>query len=117
VLGACAQRSPEPPAAADAARYRAALATVTVQNGTAHRLTIAFRPAAAPGGEVVVGEVAPASRATVAPVPAGEPIILMARTEQREELTLAPRSFALDAEWVWEIPFDARFQRREGGTR
>lgn len=93
----------------EAERHRAALATITVQNATTRHLRIAFRPATGPGGEVVVGTVGPDSTATLAPVPAGEPILLAALTEDSARLVLPPRSFELDQRWTWRIPADAVF--------
>ena len=97
----------------EAARHRAALAMLTVSNGTSSPLTIAFRTAAPPFQEVVIGRVAERDRSRVAPVPAGEPIVLVARHADGTELTLAPRLFSLDAEWTWEIPSDAKFTSPE----
>jgi hypothetical protein len=107
--GACMPaRAPQDPAL-DASRHRAALATVVVDNRTTHPLIIAFRPALAPGGEVVVGRIPPETKLAVAPVPADEPIVLRARRATGEELALPARSFEMDAEWVWLIPADAPF--------
>ncbi len=91
---------------------RAALARVTVENRTAHTLDIAFRAVADPGLEVVVGRVAGQDSTTVAPVLAGEPITLVARTECGTEFLLPARTFEVDAEWVWVIPEDAPFGTR-----
>ena len=93
----------------EAARHRAALAFLTVSNGTPLHLTIAFRTAAPPFQEVVIGRVAAGAQTRLAPVPAGEPIVLIARLPDGSELALAPRMFSLDAEWTWEIPKDANF--------
>src|SRR5688572_28184138 len=101
-------RAPQDPAL-DASRHRAALATIVVDNRTTQPLLIAFRPAIAPGGEVVVGRVAAGTLVAVAPVPAEEPILLRARRATGEELELPARSFEMDAEWVWVIPVDASF--------
>jgi len=94
-------------------RTGAALASITVLNDTDQPLVIAFRPAATPGGEIVVGRVAAQAEAALAPVPAGEPIILLARTPARHELILQPRTFEIAAEWVWHIPTDATFRAQE----
>jgi hypothetical protein len=96
----------------EASRHRAALATVVVSNQTALPLFIAFRPAAGPGAEVVVGDVGAHATATVAPIPAAEPIVLVARQHTGEQLELAPRSFAIDTTWTWIIPAEARFVPR-----
>jgi hypothetical protein len=107
--GACMPaRAPQDPAL-DASRHRAALATIVVDNRTTQSLLIAFRPAIAPGGEVVVGRVPAGTQSAVAPVPAQEPILLRARRATGEELELPARSFEMDAEWVWVIPVDASF--------
>jgi hypothetical protein len=97
----------------EAARHQAALAIVTVFNQTTSPLTIAFRTAAPPYQEVVIGRVAAHQRNTLAPVPAGEPVIMVARRADGSEMTLPPRLFLLDAEWTWEIPNDATFMSPE----
>jgi hypothetical protein len=61
----------------------------------------------------VIGRAAGGARTRLAPVPAGEPIVLIARRQDGLELALAPRMFSLDAEWTWEIPNDANFTRPE----
>jgi len=86
---------------------RAALARIIVDNRTAEAIDVAFLTVADPGREVVVGGVAARSTALVAPVLAGEPIILVARTASGAELRLAARSFEDGAEWTWVIPEDA----------
>lgn len=109
---ACATRSvppSDPPA--EPGRHRAALAALTVVNRTSQALTIAFRSATPPLQEVVIGKVAPGARAQLAPIPAGEPIILVARSADGGEFALAARSFPLDAEWTWDIPRDATFTK------
>jgi hypothetical protein len=97
----------------EAARHRAALAFLTVSNETPLQLTIAFRTAAPPFQEVVIGRVDAGAKVRLAPVPAGEPIVLVARMQDGAELALPPRLFALDAEWTWEITKDAKFTSRE----
>jgi hypothetical protein len=94
----------------ESARFGAALAHLTVDNRTEHRLSIAYRPAIGPGGVVGVGAVSAGERRRVAPIPAGEAIRLSARTGAGDELVLETRSFALGQEWVWEIPADAQFR-------
>jgi hypothetical protein len=92
------------------ARARAALATLHVQNLTAERLTVLYRISGrAAAAEIAVGFVPPESSAVLAPVPAGEPIVLVARTEGGAEITLPARSFAIDGVWTWLIPAEARF--------
>lgn len=85
---------------------RAALARLVVDNRTDFRLDVAFRYAVAPGGEVVVGSVAPGARTEVAPIPAEEPILLLARANGFER-RLDPRSFQIDELWVWIITTEA----------
>ena len=99
---------PEAVRPADAGRG-AALASVTVDNRTTRRLAIAFRPAASAGAEVVVGRLGPGRSMRMAPVPADEPIVLIARDETGAALTLTPRTFEIDAEWRWVIAADSRF--------
>lgn len=106
----CGLRARRAPAASDDGRSGAALASITVRNDTSHPLVIAFRSASPPRGEIAVGQVAPGAQAAVAPVPADEPIILIARTPDRAELVLPPRTFGIDAHWLWHIPPDARFR-------
>src|SRR5690606_8318039 len=86
---------------------RAALARIVVDNRTGEAIDVAFLTVADPGREVVVGGVAARSTALVAPVLAGEPIVLVARTASGAELRLAARSFEDGAEWTWVIPEDA----------
>jgi hypothetical protein len=111
-VAACAQapatlpaREPEP------ARARAALAAITVDNRTAERLTILYRLTTRPETEVVIGQVPPHSRLQVAPVPAGEALVLVARTTAGAELTLDARAFAIDGEWTWAVPSGTRFEQ------
>ena len=115
-LAACSSARPaaplEEPSEA-AARHRAALALVVITNGTDQVLTIAFQSATPPLQEVTIGRVAPAARARMAPVPAGEPIILIARRADGTELKLGARSFAPDTEWTWEILQGANFTKPE----
>ncbi len=108
---ACARASAPGPAdpGQEAERHRAALATLTVQNASAHHLRIAFWPATGPGAPVVVGTVGPDSTGTLAPVPAGEPLVLAALAEDSTRLVLPPRSFELGQRWTWRIPADAVF--------
>lgn len=112
LLAGCTARSAapdEPPA--EPARHRAALALVSVLNATETPLTIAFRTATPPAQEIVIGRVEAGQRARMAPVPAGEPIVLLARRADGQELALAARSFALDAEWTWDIQPEATFTK------
>jgi hypothetical protein len=111
-------RQPARPVAVEGTRTGAALARVLVHNETSVQLEIAFRPAAGPGGEIGVGRVGAGEEVTLAPVPAGEPIVLVARTADRRRLELAPRTFGIDAEWVWRIPANAEFREgsREPGS-
>jgi hypothetical protein len=123
MLAACAAAPPTPtppappsaPGPAEAARHRAALATLHVENRTTHRLTISFRPATPPGGAVGIGVVGSATSALMAPVPAGEPIFLTARTATGARLEIGPRTFDVDEAWVWTVPADARFETGGGG--
>lgn len=85
---------------------RAALATVNVENRTDLHLTIAFRYATEPGGEVVIGAVPAGEVTEMAPVPAGEPITLLARGDGFEQ-RLAPRSLEIDQVWTWIIRPDS----------
>ncbi len=91
-----------PPADPDPGTQRgAALALVIADNRTADTLTVAFRPAAGAGNEVIIGRVPPGERRQLAPVPAAEPIILSARVRGAERFQAGPRSFVVDERWVW----------------
>lgn len=93
----------------DPERARAALATLYVDNQSGHQLVISYRIAGHTTGHVGIGRVDAASSAEMAPVPAGEPLILSARTPAGTELTLPPRTFPIDGAWTWRIERDARF--------
>jgi hypothetical protein len=103
------QRAPQRDA--EPARARAALAVVRVDNRSAERLVIAYRLTGAGSSEVGIGRVEPRDSVELAPVPAGEPIILIARTGAGAELVLPARSLVIDSTWTWLIPADARFVR------
>ncbi|HLU24262.1 MAG TPA: hypothetical protein VKZ58_00965 [Longimicrobiales bacterium] len=111
-LAACAPRVAErgtlDPEAAPPDR-RAALARLTVENRTDYELVIVYREAARPAGVVELGSVEPRQVAELAPIPAGEPIVLAARTPSGAEYRLAPRSFETDELMHWVIPEDAPF--------
>ena len=113
LLTACASGRRDVPidAPSEAARHRAALATVVIANATEEPLTIAFQSATPPLQEVTIGRAAVGAHARMAPVPAGEPIILIARRIDGSELRLAARSFPPDAEWTWEISLEATFTK------
>jgi len=83
---------------------------LTVENHTSADLTISFRDAARTRGVVSIGVVPAGETRKLAPVPAAEPIILMARDGAGGILELAARAFTLDEEWLWVIPADARFR-------
>lgn len=102
-----------PPGPAEAARHRAALATLHVENRTPHNLTIVYRVAAEAGAaSVAIGTALAGTRAAMAPVPAGEPIVLSARTADGAALEMAPRTFEVNQEWLWIVPRDAVFRRQ-----
>lgn len=105
----CAPRvTPLPPQDPDPERARAALATLRVDNQTTERIAILYRHAGRTG-EVGVGHVEAGGSAEMAPVPAGEPLILVARTGAGAELVLAPRTFVIDSAWTWSIERGSRF--------
>jgi hypothetical protein len=110
-LAGCAAAHPPGPGqpAPEAERHRAALAILTVKNGTSRHLWIAFRPAVGPGNDVVLGVVGADSTTTVAPLPAGEPVLLAAIAEDSTRVVLPARSFDLGERWTWVIPADAPF--------
>ncbi len=115
-LGGCARAvaAGPGPVAPEAERHRAALAQLTVENATTRHLRIAFRPAIGPGSDVVLGSVGADSSATVAPLPAGEPLVLSAIAEDSSRLVLPARSFDLGEHWTWRIPADAAFAAPAG---
>ena len=90
-------------------RHRAALASVTVVNETSLLLEIAFRTAVPPVQEIVIGRVAPGSKVAMAPVPGGEPIVMIARRDDGAEYQSKIQSFPLDGVVVWTIPKSATF--------
>ncbi len=113
LAGGCATRAPETGAPSEAARHRAALATMSVVNETALPLDIAFRTAVPPIQETVIGRVAAHGRAALAPVPAGEPLIMVARRADGAEYQGKVQSFPVDGAVVWSIPKGATFLLRE----
>lgn len=112
-LTACGGRgvSLDPPS--EVTPHRAALAVLTVSNATPDSLLILFRTALPPLQEVGVGAVPAHEQRRMAPVPAGEPIILVARRGDGAEYELPARSFAFDAGWTWVIPREAVFSMPE----
>lgn len=112
VIG-CAARPPVVDGPTDAARHRAALAVVTVTNETATRLEIAFRTATPPIQETILGHVNAGARTVMPPVPAGEPIIMVARRADGAEYQAKVQSFPLDGAVEWNIPKDAIFLVRD----
>lgn len=90
--------------------FRAALTELTVVNQTTMRLSIGFRTAAI-GRSTIVGYIEPGQTTRTAPIPAGEPVALVAREPAGGEYTLAPHSFPVGGAWTWEIPATAAFRR------
>ena len=87
---------------------RAALARLVVDNRTTAPLAISFLYAAeagGPGGEVGVGTAVAGTRTELAPVPAEEPIILIARGPGFER-RLDPFTLEIDELWTWVIGED-----------
>ena len=109
---ACIGRLGRGPSSAGGGTARTAeLATLSVHNESDSELVIAYQAAAREAPEVVVGKVGPDSQGEMAPVPAGEPILLAATRADGSALRLQARTFEPDEEWLWVIPADARFQR------
>ncbi len=106
---ACAARTEPPQAPGEMSRHRAALATVSVVNETDLELEVAFRTANPPVQEVVIGRIGAATRAEMAPIPAGEPIIFVARRSDGAEFQSRIQSFPVDGAVVWSIPKNATF--------
>jgi len=88
---------------------RAALSVVLVHNRTPDTLAILYRGPGAEANEIQIGRAAPNVTVRMAPIPAGEPIRLLARRPDRAELVLPLRSYDLNAEWLWDIPATAAF--------
>ncbi|MEX1184283.1 MAG: hypothetical protein WEF86_13705 [Gemmatimonadota bacterium] len=107
----CAGASPRntPEADPEPGRARAALASLSVENRTAQPLTILYRLTTRPEAATGIGLAVPLGISGMAPVPAGEPIMLIARTQAGAELAVPPRTLPLDGHWTWVIPADARF--------
>jgi hypothetical protein len=97
------EREPQP------TRVRTALAGLSIDNRTTRQLRIFYRLTRPPATETGVGTVEAQSRAEMAPVPAGEPLVLIARTAAGMEYVLPPRTLRLDEHWVWTIPAGVRF--------
>ena len=78
-----------------------------MDNQTAHPLTVTYHiPAAAGGGgdsEVQIGVVPAGGQLALAPVPAGEPIVLIARTTAGTSARTGPRAFGNDERWTWRV--------------
>lgn len=109
--GGCVPRIGQGSAQASGGTSRSAeLATLRVHNGTDSELVIGYRAAARRATEVIVGKVAPDAQVTVAPVPAGEPIALIATRQDGRVLRLGMRTFEPNEEWLWVIPMDASFE-------
>lgn len=112
-VAGCATAAP-PPAPADdpgTIRARAALASLSVDNRFDEPLSILYRLTSRPASATGIGVAGPESLSAMAPVPAGEPIVLIARTATGAELVLPPRTLPLDGHWTWTISADARFTR------
>lgn len=109
LLTGCAAHTEPPLESGELSRHRAALASVTVVNETDLPLDIAFRTANPPVQEIVIGRVRPGQRAEMAPIPAGEPIIFVARRQDGAEFAARIQSFPLDGAVVWNIPRNAIF--------
>lgn len=92
---------------------RAALSVLLVYNRTPDTLAIFYRGAGAEDRPVQIGRALPNQTVRMAPIPAGEPILLLARRPDRAELVLPLHSYALDAEWLWDIPASAVFRYQE----
>lgn len=88
----------------------AALSGLTVENGTGYELTIAYQYSTGPATEFAVGGVQARATAEMAPIPADEPIALVARRPDGPEFRLDPRSYPSGQTWHWSIPADAVFR-------
>lgn len=95
----------------------AALSGLTVENGTGYELTIAYQYSTGPTTEFAVGEIEARATAEMAPIPADEPIVLVARRADGPEFRLDPQSFPAGDAWHWSIPADAVFRTPADGDR
>lgn len=109
LAGACAGL-PEPDAVdAAASGPGAALAQLLVDNQTTLELAIGYRRVTPPRTEIIVGRIGPETQGGTAPIPAGEPIVLVARNPAGAEYSIPIRSFPEGAHWTWVIAADAPF--------
>lgn len=106
----CARPATPPPQAPDSPRVQAALAVVTVDNRTPHSLSIEFRTAGRDRGRVTIGTVPAGAVRRLAPIPAAEPIVLVARSAEGGSLELGVRTFAVDEQWLWVLPPETVFR-------
>jgi hypothetical protein len=86
---------------------RAALAVLVVENRTDSDLRVSFLLPVLSQGEIHVGEVPARSVRRMPPVPAGEPVVVIARSADGREFRLGPRSLPIDQSWRWVISPDA----------
>jgi hypothetical protein len=86
---------------------RAALAVLVVDNRTGTDLRVSFLLPVLSQGEVHIGEVPARSVRRMPPVPAGEPLLVIARSSEGREFRLGPRSLPSDQAWRWVISPDA----------
>jgi hypothetical protein len=111
---ACAQ-PPPPPAAELAPERRVPLARLVVENRTAYPMTVSLRYALDPSGEIVVGRVDSGGVVEMAPVPAAEPVLLLARGNGLRARS-GPHTFQIDEVWTWRItPHVLEEDRQEEG--
>ena len=90
-------------------RHRGALATLSVENASSRHLRITVRTVPGPAPEITVGEVPGGGDVTVAPIPAGEPVVLSAIADDSSRLSLSPRTFDIGERWTWRIAANAVF--------
>lgn len=113
LTAACAGGTTPAPAPAEPPRARAAIASLVVENRTPRDLQISYRLTSATAREVGVGRVGAGVMAATAPVPAAEPVILMARADSLR-FVLPARTFEIGGSWTWVIPADAAFTAPDG---
>jgi hypothetical protein len=113
LLLACARPAELPPIDPVREGGRAALAVVTVESRVDFPVRVSMLLPALRQGELVFGTVPAGASYALPPVPAGEPIVLIARAPDGAELRLGPRSFAPDQSWLWLITPDDPFIQPE----
>lgn len=115
LLAACSSAAAPAMPDAEPERARAAIAILVVDNRSLHDLEILYRLTTTGARDVIVGRVPARTVAATAPVPAAEPVVLVARTRTLQ-LALEPRALDIGGSWTWVIPAGASFLPRPDTT-